>query len=68
MKLLVTLAAVMMVAGAIASERCGCNKPNVNKPKQTVAAPTKPAPAKQQPTPRQCGAAAKPCGQRPVAK
>lgn len=68
MKLLVTLAAVMLVASAVAGERCGCNKPNINKPKQTVAVPAKPAPAKQQPTPRQCGTPAKPCGQRPVAK
>jgi hypothetical protein len=62
MKLLVSLVAVMLVSGAVAGERCGCNKPNVNKPKQTVAAPVK-----QQPTPRQC-AAAKPCAQRPVVK
>lgn len=60
MKLLVALAAVTMVAGAFA-ERCGCNKPNINKPKQTVAV-QKPAA-----TPRQC-AQAKPCAQRPVAK
>lgn len=61
MKLLVSLVAVMLVTGAVASERCGCNKPNVNKPKQTVAAPVK-----QQPTPRQCAAQAKPCAGKPA--
>ena len=65
MKLLVTLAAVMMVTGSVVAQRCGCNKPNnVNKPR-----PAAPAPA-QRPTvvtPRQC-AQAKPCAQRPVAR
>lgn len=64
MKLLVSLAAVMMVSGAFAQERCGCNKPNINKPKQTM-----PAPAKQKPAaPRQCAAQAKPCNQRPAVR
>lgn len=60
MKLLVSIAAVMMVAGAFAAERCGCNKPNINKPKHTAATPA-PKPV------RQC-APAKPCAQRPVTK
>lgn len=53
MKLVLTaLVAGLMVAGAVAQERCGCNKPNVNKPKQSVVVPGKqkpsaPAPGRQ---------------------
>lgn len=38
--------AVMMVAGAVAQERCGCNKPRPTTPKQPVAAVVKQPAAK----------------------